>query len=67
MTKENDSQNKQTSQSKMSFNLVTFLVVMGFIWLVFDNLALGLIFGLLFAGGSEMAQRQANKSDGDSS
>lgn len=67
MTNDNDSQNKPTSQSKMSFNLVTFLVVMGFIWLVFDNLALGLIFGLLFAGGSEMAQRQANKSDGDSS
>ena len=64
---DNDPQKKPTSQSKMSFNLVAFLVVLGFVWLVFDNLALGLIFGLIFAGGSEMAQRQANKSDSDSS
>ena len=67
MALSDDPENKPASQSKMSFNLVFFLVVFGFIWLVFDNLALGLIFGLIFAGGSEMAQRQANKSDDGSS
>ena len=48
-----------TSQST---NLVAFLVTFGFVWLVFDNLALGLIFALLVAGGSEAAQRAKNKS-----
>ena len=47
----------------MSFNLVAFLVVFGFIWLVFDNMALGLIFGLIFAGGSEVVQRTTKKSE----
>ncbi len=47
-----------TSQST---NLVAFLVTFGFVWLVFDNMALGLLFGLMIAGGSEAAQRAKNK------
>jgi len=39
-------------------NLVTFLVVFGFVWLVFDNMALGLIAGLIFGGSAEVAQRK---------
>ncbi|MEO1405036.1 MAG: hypothetical protein AAFV54_00915 [Pseudomonadota bacterium] len=63
MTPENDPQTDPKPGTKMSFNLVAFLVVFGFIWLVFDNMALGLIFGLIFAGGSEVAQRTSKKSE----
>lgn len=48
--------------TRQSTNLVAFLVTFGFIWLVFDNMALALIFALLIAGGSEAAQRAKNKS-----
>ena len=44
-------------------NVVSFLLVFLFVWLVFDNFALGLLFGLIFGGGSEMAQRAAGKQD----
>jgi hypothetical protein len=36
-------------EKKAGFALGSFVLVGGFVWLVFDNLALGLIFGL-FAG-----------------
>jgi hypothetical protein len=38
-------------------NLGAFVVVFGFVWLVFDNLALALLVALIFAGGAEAAQR----------
>ena len=44
-------------------NLGAFIVVLGFVWLVFDNLALALLFALIFAGGAEAAQRGAKKGD----
>ncbi|MCR9128161.1 MAG: hypothetical protein NXI12_01430 [Alphaproteobacteria bacterium] len=44
-------------------NLGAFIVVLGFVWLVFDNLALALLFALVFAGGAEAAQRIGKKSD----
>jgi hypothetical protein len=44
-------------------NLGTFVVVLSFIWLVFDNLALALLFALIFAGGAEAAQRASKKDD----
>ena len=50
-------------RSRGPINVATFLIVFLFVWLVFDNLALGLIFGLIFGGGSEVAQRAAGKSD----
>ncbi|WP_291137757.1 hypothetical protein [Erythrobacter sp.] len=34
-----------------------FVLVWLFVWLVFDNLALGLIFGLLAAGAAAKASR----------
>ena len=41
--------------------VVAFLVTMGFVWLIFDNLALGLIFGLMAAAASGGAQKMASK------
>lgn len=39
-------------------NVGAFLVVFLFVWLVFDNLALALIFGIFAGGGSEAIQRK---------
>lgn len=36
-------------KKKTGFGIGAFLLVAGFVWIVFDNLALGLIFGV-FAG-----------------
>ena len=46
---------------RAAFNAGAFLLVFAFVWLVFDNLALGLVFGLMAAGGSEVAQRTATR------
>ena len=43
----------------------SFLVPLLFVWLVFDNLALGILAGLLFGGGSEAVQRAGQKKDSD--
>jgi hypothetical protein len=48
-------------QQQAGFGIGAFLLVAGFVWLVFDNLALGLIFGL-FAGGAAAAR--TGKQDG---
>ncbi|GAA4007855.1 hypothetical protein [Sphingomonas humi] len=45
-------------QKKAGFGLGAFLLVAGFIWIVFDNLALGLIFGL-FVGLAVNTRRSA--------
>lgn len=47
--------------SRAGINLGAFLIAFVFVWIVFDNLALALIFALLFAGGGEAVQRAANK------
>ena len=52
---------KTPAGTSQSTNLVAFLVTFGFVWLVFDNMALALIFALLIAGGSEAAQRAKHK------
>ncbi len=44
-------------------NVGSFLIAFLFVWLVFDNAPLGLLIGLFFGGGSEVAQRAAGKSD----
>ncbi|NNC93487.1 MAG: hypothetical protein HKN80_13455 [Acidimicrobiia bacterium] len=46
-----------------AINVASFLLAFLFVWLVFDNLALGLLAGLIFGGGSEVAQRAADKRD----
>jgi len=46
-----------------AINVTSFLLAFLFVWLVFDNIALGLLAGLIFGGGSEMAQRATNKPD----
>ena len=42
---------------RAGINLGAFLVVLAFVWIVFDNLALALLFALIFAGGGEAVQR----------
>jgi hypothetical protein len=42
-------------QRKMGSAFGAFLIVAGFVWLVFDNLALGLIFGLFAAAAAGKA------------
>ncbi|MEE4271488.1 MAG: hypothetical protein V2I67_07440 [Thermoanaerobaculales bacterium] len=49
--------------TKSSLNIASFLAAFVFVWLVFDNAALGLIVGLVVGGGSEMARRTTSKPD----
>lgn len=39
-------------QKKMGFGVGAFVLVAAFVWIVFDNLALGLVFGLLAGAGA---------------
>jgi hypothetical protein len=48
-------------EKKAGFGIGAFLLVAGFCWIVFDNLALGLIFGCI-AGGTAAARAQARGS-----
>jgi hypothetical protein len=42
-------------QKKLGFGLGAFVLVAAFVWLVFDNLALGLLFGLVAGGAAGKA------------
>jgi len=44
-----------------AINLAAVLLTFFFVWIVFDNLALALIFAAFAGGGSELAQRAANR------
>lgn len=48
---------------RSGINLVAFLIPLIFVWLVFDNLALGLLVALLFGGGAEASQRAVRSKD----
>ena len=48
-------------QRRGPINAASFLLAFLFVWLVFDNFALGLLTGLIFGGGSELAQRATGK------
>ena len=50
-----------TSVKRIGATLAAFLIPFAFVWIVFDNLALALIIAVLFAGGSEAAQRAGRK------
>ena len=39
-------------QKKLGFGVGAFALVAAFVWIVFDNLALGLVFGLLAGAGA---------------
>jgi hypothetical protein len=47
-------------QNKAGFGVGAFLLVAGFVWIVFDSFALGLIFGLI-AGGTAASRAQARE------
>lgn len=47
--------------TRKSVNLAGFAIAFGFVWIVFDNVALALIFALLVAGGIEARQRSGNR------
>lgn len=40
-----------------------FVVVLLFVWLVFDNFALGLLFALMLGGGAAAARRAGRRKD----
>jgi hypothetical protein len=44
-------------QKRIGFGVGTFVLVAAFVWIVFDNLALGLIFGLIAGAGTGKAVR----------
>ncbi|MCI5045947.1 MAG: hypothetical protein MRY59_00480 [Aquisalinus sp.] len=46
---------------KAAFNVGAFMLAFLFVWIVFDNMALGLLVGLFAAGGSHAAQTAAGK------
>ena len=57
-------------QKKVGFGVGAFLLVATFVWIVFDNLALGLIFGLLAgagagAGAGKSVRPPPSPNDGD--
>lgn len=39
-------------QKRLGFGVGAFVLVAAFVWIVFDNLALGLLFGLLAGAGA---------------
>lgn len=45
---------------KSSFAVGAFVLVAGFVWIVFDNLALGLVFGFIAAGTAETAAARSS-------
>lgn len=51
-------------EKKARFGIGAFLLVSGFFWIVFDNLALGLIFGFI-AGGTAAARANARQASED--
>jgi hypothetical protein len=58
---QDDIEPAQRGKPRASINFGAFLLAFLFVWLVFDNFALGLIFAFFAAGGSEAAQRAVNK------
>lgn len=56
-----DQDPKTLPRQRGLINLAAILMTFLFVWLVFDNLALALIFAMFVGGGSEVAQRAAAK------
>ncbi len=49
------------TKSRAPINVGAALLVFLFVWLVFDNIALGILAALFAGGGSELAQRAVSK------
>ncbi len=47
-------------EKKAGFGVGAFLLVAGYCWIVFDNLALGLIFGFIAGGVAATRAREKN-------
>jgi hypothetical protein len=60
-TRSRTSPKKAVAVGHGAINAAAFLLAFIFVWLVFDNLALGLLAGLIIGGGSEVAQRATYK------
>lgn len=56
-----DQDRKGGTGQRGPMNFAAFFMTFLFVWVVFDNLALALIFAAFAAGGSEVAQRAAKK------
>jgi len=49
-------------QKRLGFGVGAFVLVAAFVWIVFDNIALGLVFGLLAGAGAGAGSGKAVKS-----
>lgn len=47
---------------RAGFSLGAFVIILGFVWIVFDNLALALLAALIFGGGAQIVQRGREES-----
>jgi hypothetical protein len=63
MDQKQDAVEEDSRGRPRAINFASFLLAFLFVWVVFDNLALALLFGLVVGGGSAAAQRAAGKSD----
>ena len=54
-------EDQNTGLKRAGFSLGAFVIVFGFVWIVFDNIALALLFALLFGGGAQAVQRAAKQ------
>jgi hypothetical protein len=53
---------KSEGVKRAGFSLGAFVVMFGFVWIVFENLALAMLAALFFAGGAQIVQRGRKES-----
>ncbi len=49
-------EDRNTGFKRAGFSVGAFVLVFTFVWIVFDNMALALLFALVFGGGAQAAQ-----------
>jgi hypothetical protein len=54
-------EDQNTGLKRAGFSVGTFVLAFGFVWIVFDNIALALLFGLALGAGAQAAQGAAKK------
>ncbi|MGX6647515.1 hypothetical protein ACWCOP_06185 [Maricaulaceae bacterium MS644] len=52
---------RQGGLKRAGFSLGAFVITLGFIWIVFENLALALMVALVLAGGAQALQQKVKR------